>query len=73
VQSSNKKEVFRANILVALFSEKDSHAVFFLNQRAITRLDVTNYIAHGIDKAAQSSTQKSADAEIEQESSQKAP
>ena len=71
VQSSNKKEVSGANILVALFSEKDSHAVFFLNQRAITRLDVTNYIAHGIDKAAQSSTQKSADAEIEQESSQK--
>ena len=71
VQSSNKKEVSGANILVALFSEKDSHAVFFLNQRAITRLDVANYIAHGIDKAAQSSTQKSADAEIEQEPSQK--
>ncbi|MDO9102645.1 MAG: ATP-dependent Clp protease ATP-binding subunit ClpA [Candidatus Nitrotoga sp.] len=71
VQSSSKKEVSGANILVALFSEKDSHAVFFLNQRAITRLDVANYIAHGIDKAAQSSTQKSADAEIEQEPSQK--
>jgi len=71
VQSSNKKEVSGANILVALFSEKDSHAVFFLNQRSITRLDVANYIAHGIDKAAQSSTQKSADAEIEQEPSQK--
>lgn len=71
VQSSSKKEVSGANILVALFSEKDSHAVFFLNQRAITRLDVANYIAHGIDKAAQSSTQKSADTEIEQEPSQK--
>jgi ATP-dependent Clp protease ATP-binding subunit ClpA len=71
VQSSNKKEVSGANILVALFSEKDSHAVFFLNQRAITRLDVANYIAHGIDKATQSSTQKSADAEIEQEPNQK--
>jgi len=71
VQSSNKKEVSGANILVALFSEKDSHAVFFLNQRAITRLDVANYIAHGIDKTAQSSTNKSADSEIEQEPSQK--
>ena len=71
VQSSNKKEVSGANILVALFSEKDSHAVFFLNQRAITRLDVANYIAHGIDKTAQSSTDKSADTEIEQEPNQK--
>jgi ATP-dependent Clp protease ATP-binding subunit ClpA len=71
VQSSNKKEVSGANILVALFSEKDSHAVFFLNQRAITRLDVANYIAHGIDKTAQSSTNKSADSEIEQEPSPK--
>ena len=71
VQSSNKKEVSGANILVALFSEKDSHAVFFLNQRAITRLDVANYIAHGIDKTAQSNTNKSADTEIEQEPSQK--
>ncbi|CAH1189743.1 ATP-dependent Clp protease ATP-binding subunit ClpA [Candidatus Nitrotoga sp. BS] len=71
VQSSNKKEVSGANILVALFSEKDSHAVFFLNQRAITRLDVANYIAHGIDKTDQSGTQKSSDSEIDQESNQK--
>ncbi|CAH1905280.1 ATP-dependent Clp protease ATP-binding subunit ClpA [Candidatus Nitrotoga sp. HW29] len=71
VQSSNKKEVSGANILVALFSEKDSHAVFFLNQRAITRLDVANYIAHGIDKTAPSNTNKSVDSEIEQEPSQK--
>ena len=71
VQSSNKKEVSGANILVALFNEKDSHAVFFLNQRAITRLDVTNYIAHGIDKSAQSNNQKSTDSETEQEPTQK--
>ncbi|CAH1387906.1 ATP-dependent Clp protease ATP-binding subunit ClpA [Candidatus Nitrotoga sp. M5] len=71
VQSSNKKEVSGANILVALFSEKDSHAVFFLNQRAIARLDVANYIAHGIEKTDQSSTQKSADTEMEQEPNQK--
>ncbi len=51
VQSTNKKEVTGANILVALFGEKDSHAVYFLTQRNVSRLDVVNYIAHGIDKA----------------------
>ena len=72
VQSTNKKEVTGANILVALFSEKDSHAVFFLNQRAITRLDVVNYIAHGINKGGQSDIQKSqSDTDSEQEQSQK--
>src|SRR5450830_699104 len=50
VQSTNKKEVTGANILVALFGEKDSHAVYFLTQRNVSRLDVVNYIAHGIDK-----------------------
>ncbi|MDX8386128.1 MAG: ATP-dependent Clp protease ATP-binding subunit ClpA, partial [Gallionella sp.] len=50
VQSTQKKEVAGANILVALFGEKDSHAVYFLTQRNITRLDVVNYISHGIDK-----------------------
>ncbi|MES1982720.1 MAG: ATP-dependent Clp protease ATP-binding subunit ClpA [Pseudomonadota bacterium] len=67
VQSTNKKEVAGANILVALFSEKDSHAVYFLNQRAVTRLDVVNYIAHGINNANQHSVQKSTDGETEQE------
>ncbi len=72
VQSTNRKEVSGANILVALFSEKDSHAVFFLNQRAITRLDVVNYIAHGINKVTQPGIQKpTVDAETEQEASQK--
>ncbi|HSM98760.1 MAG TPA: ATP-dependent Clp protease ATP-binding subunit ClpA, partial [Gallionella sp.] len=50
VQSTNKKEVTGANILVALFGEKDSHAVYFLTQRNVSRLDVVNFIAHGIDK-----------------------
>ncbi len=67
VQSTNKKEVTGANILVALFSEKDSHAVFFLNQRAITRLDVVNYISHGINKTVQPGVQKSQDTETDQE------
>ena len=69
VQSTNKKEVTGANILVALFSEKESHAVFFLNQRGITRLDVVNYIAHGINSANQPSVQKATEAEAEQETS----
>jgi ATP-dependent Clp protease ATP-binding subunit ClpA len=50
IQSTHKKEVTGANILVALFSEKDSHAVYFLTQRNVTRLDVANYISHGINK-----------------------
>ncbi|MBM5572860.1 MULTISPECIES: ATP-dependent Clp protease ATP-binding subunit ClpA [Deefgea] len=54
VQSSGKKEVTGANVLVAIFGEKDSHAVYFLHQQGITRLDVVNYIAHGISKSASS-------------------
>jgi ATP-dependent Clp protease ATP-binding subunit ClpA len=50
VQSSGKQEVTGANVLVAIFSEQDSQAVFFLNQQNITRLDVVNYISHGISK-----------------------
>jgi ATP-dependent Clp protease ATP-binding subunit ClpA len=50
VQSSGKKEVTGANVLVAIFSEPDSQAVYFLNKQDITRLDVVNYIAHGISK-----------------------
>src|SRR5260370_546070 len=52
VQSSGKKEVTGANVLVAIFGEKDSHAVYFLQQQGINRLDVVNYISHGITKAA---------------------
>ena len=48
VQSSGKKEVSGANVLVAIFGEKDSHAVYFLNQQDVTRLDVVNYLSHGI-------------------------
>ncbi|MGU9957401.1 MAG: ATP-dependent Clp protease ATP-binding subunit ClpA [Arenicellales bacterium WSBS_2016_MAG_OTU3] len=50
VQNSGKAEVIGANILVAMFSEKDSYAVYFLNSENITRFDVINYIAHGISK-----------------------
>ncbi|MEK0419024.1 MAG: ATP-dependent Clp protease ATP-binding subunit ClpA, partial [Pseudomonadota bacterium] len=47
---SGKKEVTGANVLVAIFGEKDSHAVYYLHQQGITRLDVVNFIAHGIKK-----------------------
>jgi len=50
VQSSGKKEVTGANVLVAIFGEKDSHAVYFLHQEGIARLDIVNFIAHGISK-----------------------
>ena len=50
VQSSGKHEVTGANVLVAIFSEQDSQAVYFLNKQDITRLDIVNYISHGITK-----------------------
>ncbi|HMT16558.1 MAG TPA: ATP-dependent Clp protease ATP-binding subunit ClpA [Ottowia sp.] len=52
VQSTGngKKEVTGANVLVAIFGEKDSHAVYYLHQQGVTRLDVVNFIAHGIRK-----------------------
>ncbi|HEX8989238.1 MAG TPA: ATP-dependent Clp protease ATP-binding subunit ClpA [Rhodocyclaceae bacterium] len=53
VQSSGKKEVTGANVLVAIFGEKDSHAVYYLHKQNISRLDVVNYISHGITKAPQ--------------------
>ena len=58
VQSSGKKEVTGANVLVAIFGEKDSHAVYFLQQQGVNRLDVVNYIAHGISKVPQAAPQR---------------
>jgi len=64
VQSSGKKEVTGANVLVAIFGEKDSHAVYYLNQQDVTRLDVVNYLSHGIAKLGEDGEQPSpADAE----------
>ena len=48
---SGKKEVTGANVLVAIFGEKDSHAVYYLHQQGVTRLDVVNFISHGIRKS----------------------
>jgi len=52
VQSSGKEEVTGANVLVAIFGEPDSQAVYLLNTQNITRLDIVNYISHGISKVA---------------------
>ena len=61
VQSTGngKKEVTGANVLVAIFGEKDSHAVYYLHQQGVTRLDVVNFIAHGIKKSDPPETPKS--------------
>ena len=53
VQSSGKKEVNGANVLIAIYGEKDSHAVYFLQKQGVTRLDIVNYISHGISKVPQ--------------------
>ncbi|AKR42570.1 ATP-dependent Clp protease ATP-binding subunit ClpA [Methylophilus sp. TWE2] len=66
VQSSGKKEVTGANVLVAIYGEKDSHAVFFLHQQGVTRLDVVNFISHGVAKI-QENEPKSASTEQETE------
>ncbi len=63
VQSTGngKKEVTGANVLVAIFGEKDSHAVYYLHQQGVTRLDVVNFIAHGIRKQEESEPSKPAE------------
>ncbi len=50
VQSSGKEEANAANVLVAIFSERESHAVYFLQQQNLNRLDVVNYLSHGIER-----------------------
>lgn len=59
--SNGKKEVTGANVLVAIFGEKDSHAVYYLHQQGVTRLDVVNFISHGVRKDQQSEPQKATD------------
>ncbi|GAA4025380.1 ATP-dependent Clp protease ATP-binding subunit ClpA [Actimicrobium antarcticum] len=56
--SNGKKEVTGANVLVAIFGEKDSHAVYYLHQQGVTRLDVVNFISHGVRKDQQAEPQK---------------
>ncbi|QHE76436.1 ATP-dependent Clp protease ATP-binding subunit ClpA [Hydrogenophaga sp. PBL-H3] len=69
VQSTGngKKEVTGANVLVAIFGEKDSHAVYYLHQQGVTRLDVVNFIAHGIRKSDPPEPSKSGESAAENE------
>ena len=64
--SNGKKEVTGANVLVAIFGEKDSHAVYYLHQQGVTRLDVVNFVSHGITKVGSDDKTKP-QAETEQE------
>ncbi|MGR8933648.1 MAG: ATP-dependent Clp protease ATP-binding subunit ClpA [Gammaproteobacteria bacterium] len=67
-QAADKKEVSGANLLVALFSEQDSHAVYLLHKQDITRLDVVNYLSHGISKAdTHDAAHQDRDDEVEEE------
>ncbi|MDO8845866.1 ATP-dependent Clp protease ATP-binding subunit ClpA [Methylicorpusculum sp.] len=68
VQATDKKEVTGANLFVALFSEQDSHAVYLLNKHNISRLDVVNYLAHGVSKL-DSDNENEADGESDMPSS----
>ena len=71
VQSTGngKKEVTGANVLVAIFGEKDSHAVYYLHQQGVTRLDVVNFIAHGIKKTDPPEPAKAGESAAENEES----
>jgi ATP-dependent Clp protease ATP-binding subunit ClpA len=64
---SGKKEVMGSNVLVAIFGEKDSHAVYYLHQQGVTRLDVVNFIAHGIKKNEPPETNKGSEGTPEAE------
>ncbi|MCF7984251.1 MAG: ATP-dependent Clp protease ATP-binding subunit ClpA, partial [Thiohalocapsa sp.] len=66
VQSAGKKEVTGANVLVALFSEQDSQAVYLLNQQDVSRLDVVNFISHGISKVPGEEQDDDAQGEVEE-------
>ncbi|MGB1883352.1 MAG: Clp protease N-terminal domain-containing protein, partial [Gammaproteobacteria bacterium] len=70
VQSSGKKEVNGANVLVAIFGERESHAVYLLNQQNIARLDVVNCISHGISKVGEEESNEELNANNEDEDEQ---
>ncbi|TWB30929.1 MULTISPECIES: ATP-dependent Clp protease ATP-binding subunit ClpA [Nitrospirillum] len=74
VQSSGREEVTGANVLVALFSERESHAVYFLQEQEMTRFDAVNYISHGIAKSpGRSETKRVSGSEEEPPAGEKAP
>jgi ATP-dependent Clp protease ATP-binding subunit ClpA len=72
VQSSGREEVTGANVLVAMFAERESHAVYFLQEQDMTRFDAVNYISHGIAKApGRSETRRVQGADEEERSNEK--
>ena len=71
VQSSGREEVTGANVLVAIFSERESHAAYFLQEQDMTRYDAVNFIAHGIAKKAGASESRSVKGAAEQEPEEK--
>jgi ATP-dependent Clp protease ATP-binding subunit ClpA len=73
VQSSGKQEVTGANVLVAIFSEQDSHAVFLLNQQDVSRLNVVNFISHGIAKSSDEGESSAPSSGTQEEGEQNAP
>ncbi|MEZ5757277.1 MAG: ATP-dependent Clp protease ATP-binding subunit ClpA [Emcibacteraceae bacterium] len=70
VQSSGREEVNGSNVLVALFSERESHAVYYLQQHEVSRLDVVNYISHGLAKSDAPSSNENNEAGAEGEESE---
>ncbi len=68
VQSSGKKEVTGANVLVAIFSEKQSQAVYFLGLQDITRLDVVNFISHGMSQVPAEGSEEGGETQLDGES-----
>ena len=73
VQSSGRKEVSGANVLVSLFGEQDSHAVYLLAQQDVTRLDVVNYISHGISRVGEEPQEQEGEAAPESGPGEDAP
>ncbi len=73
VQSSGKKEVTGANVLVAIFSEKQSQAVYFLSMQDITRLDVVNYISHGMPQVPGDAADEEQETPVDAEGESEAP
>ncbi len=71
VQSSGKDQTNAANVLVAIFSERESHAVYFLQKQNLTRLDVVDYLSHGIGKNNDDVFEKKVDEDIETDSNEK--
>src|SRR5437764_4219120 len=71
VQSSGREEVTGANVLVAIFSERESHAAYFLQEQDMTRYDAVNFIAHGIAKNAGASETRAVKGSSEAESEDK--